>query len=177
MTRRSFVWYGVLGALFIVSLWRLTTSVLPIHSEWWTPTILPTLLAASGLGLFIYGWHSAVPGILPKAGALLGLSAALLIRISEPGQVAWLPVLGLAPALAGIGMLIEINRGHGWQFSRRQGIGLILFGGVLALAFLLLASPGGQPVGSVAQLNLFPGWSDFSGVLTEIGLYIERIVR
>ncbi len=181
MTRRQALGYWILGALLCVSLWRLTTTLLPLRPEWLTPTLVPLILAAVGLGLFFYGWQSATSGPLPIAGALLGSSAVLFTRLLDPDFSGWLAVLGLVPMLAGVGMLVEIQRGHGWQYSRRQGVGLILFGGVLALVMAFLAVPDGEPASRVAQLSLFPGGSVFSGIVTDLGLFfgsfIERIVR
>ncbi len=181
MTRRQALGYWVLGAMLCVSLWRLTTTLFPLRPEWWIPTLVPLFLSAVGLCLIIYGWQSATSGPLPIAGALLGSSAVLFTRLLDPDFSGWLAVLGLVPLLAGAGMLIEIQRGHGWQYSRRQGVGLILFGGVLALAILFFTAPDGQSAGKVVQLNLFPGWSAFSGIVTDLGLFlvsfIERIVR
>jgi len=181
MTRKPLVWYGVLGAMFFISLWRLAFTVFPIHSEGWTLAFLPVFLAAIGMAFVIYGWQSATTGWLPKAGAVLGLSAALLFRLADPAHTDWLPALGLVPALAGAGMLSEISRGNGWQYTRSQGAGLILYGGLISLAFFIFTTPGGLTAGSVTQLNLYTGWSVFFGTILEIwiffGSFFERIVR
>lgn len=181
MTRKPVVWYGALGVMFFILLWQFTTSVFPIHSEWWLPAIVPAFLVAAGIALLVYGWQSAVPGSLPKAGAVLGLSIALLLRLGDPGYPGWLPALGLVPVLAGAGMLIEINRGTGWQYSRSQAAGLILYGGLLALTFFLFNTPSASLTAGVTYLNVFTGWSVFLGTILEIwiffGSFFERIVR
>jgi len=129
----------------------------------------------------VYGWQTAIPGSLPKAGAVLGLSIALLLRLGDPGQTDWLPALGLVPVLAGAGMLTEISRGTSWQYSRSQAASLIVYGGLLSLAFIFFIAPGAQSAGSVTQLDVFTGWSVFLGTILEIwlffGSFFERIVR
>lgn len=181
MTRKPAVWYGVLGVMFFILLWQFSTTVFPIRAEWWMPAIVPAFLVAAGITWLVYGWHSGIPGSLPKAGAVLGLGAALLLRLGDPGHPGWLPALGLVPMLAGAGMLTEINRGTGWRYSRSQAARLILYGGLLSLAFLFFTSPGAQSAGSVTHLNVFTGWSVFLGTMLEIwmffGSFFKRIVR
>lgn len=181
MTRKPTVWYGVLGAFVFILLWQFSTSVFPIHSEWWMPAIVPAFLAAGGVVFGLYGWQSAAPGSLPKAGAMLGLSAALLLRLSNTEPAGWLPALGLVPALAGVGMLTEIDRGSGWRYSRSQAAGLILYGGLLALAFLFFTAPGVRFAGAATHLDVLTGWSVFLGTILEVwmffGSFFERIVR
>jgi hypothetical protein len=181
MTRKPALWYGVLGVMFFILLWQFSTTVFPIRSEWWMPAIVPATLVTAGLGLMVYGWQSAIPGSLPKAGAVLGLSIALLLRLGGPGDTAWLPALGLVPVLAGAGMLTEISRGTGWLYSRRQAASLIVYGCLLSLAFILLIAPGAQSAVSITHLDVFTGWSVFLGTILEIwmffGSFFERIVR
>lgn len=181
MTRKPAVWYGVLGVMFFILLWQLSTSAFPIRSQWWMPAVVPTFLSATGFGLMVYGWQSAIPGSLPKGGAVLGLGIALLLRLGDPGGTGWLPALGLVPVLAGAGMLTEINRGTGWQYTRSQAASLVLYGGLLSLAFILLMAPDAPSTGSVTHLDVFTVWSVFLGTILEIWMFFgslfERIVR
>lgn len=165
MTRKPAVWYGVLGVIFFILLWQFSTTVFPIRSEWWIPAIVPAFLCAAGLGLMVYGWQTAIPGSLPKAGAVLGLSIALLFRLGDPGDITWLPALGLVPVLIGAGMLTEISRGTGWQYSRYKAASLIVYVGLLSVAFVLLITPGAQSAVSFTHLDVFTGWSVFLGTI------------
>jgi len=145
------------------------------------PAVVPAVMAAVGIALLVYSWQSAVPDSLPKAGAVLGLSAALLLRLGNPDDTGWLPALGLVPVFAGFGMLTEISQGNGWRYSRGRAVSLILYGGLLSLAFLFFTAPGAQSTGSVTQINVFSGWSVFLGTMLEIWMFFgslfERIVR
>lgn len=99
---------------------------------------LPIFLAVAGAGLILYGWQAAVSGPIVLAGALLGLSATLTLRILIPEDSIWLAGLSLVPGLAGAGMLVEISRGQGWRFTRRLSYGLLLTG--MAMILLLAIS-------------------------------------
>ena len=177
MIRKPAVSYGVLGVMFFILLRQFSTTVFSIRSEWWMPAILPAILGAAGIALIVYGWQAAIPGSLPKAGAVLGLSLALLLRFGDPGHLSWLPALGLVPVLAGAGMLTEISRGTGWRYSRNQAAGLMLYGGLLSLAFFLFTTPGAQLTASVTYLNVFTGWSVFWALFWKCGYSSVRTLK
>ena len=137
MTRQQSVWFGTLIVMLMIGIWRFITAVVAAQNGWWAPVFLPILFAAAGVGFILYGWQAAVSGPIVLAGALLGLSATLILRILIPEHSIWLAGLSLVPGLAGAGMLIEISRGQGWRFTRRLSYGLMLTGMATALVLAI----------------------------------------
>ena len=138
MTRRQSIWSGALIVMLLIGIWRFITVVVTAKNGWLAPVFLPIFLAVAGAGLILYGWQAAVSGPIVLAGALLGLSATLTLRILIPEHSIWLVGLSLVPGLAGAGMLVEISRGQGWRFTRRLSYGLLLTG--MAMVLMLAIS-------------------------------------
>ena len=138
MTRRRTIRLAALATLLVIGAWRFTSAALTSQNGWWAPVFLPIFLAVAGAGLILYGWQAAVSGPIVLAGALLGLSATLTLRILVPEHSIWLAGLSLVPGLAGAGMLVEISRGQGWRFTRRLSYGLLLTG--MAMVLMLAIS-------------------------------------
>ena len=158
MTRSLTIRLTALAGLPVVEAWRFTSAAFVPQPGWRAPAFMPILPGVASMGLIMNGWQAAVLGPFALAGVLLGLSAAFTWRLFDPGHSTGLAGLGLVPALAGAGMLVEISRGQGWRFTRRLSYGLILGSAALTLGLSMLSASGKLLSADINQLHIiYPG--------------------
>lgn len=182
MIRRHTLGLGILAALLFLGAWRFTVAMVEIQHAGWAAGLLPVSLGIISLIMIFYKWRTLASGHFAIACGIMGLSAATLWRLADPVTLHWAYALSIVPAMLGAGILIEIRHGCGWHFSRRQGVSLIVLGGLLCGALLLANPQDPTPLRSSVELNVFlPGLPNFRGLFQDLSSWflsgLQRIAR
>lgn len=178
MIRKHGLGHGILAAMLVLGAWRFTAAMTAVRNDGWATIILPVFLATVSIALIFYSWKTSASGHFAIACGVLGLSAATLWRLADPASNSWAYALSLVPAMLGAGILIEIRRGCGWNFSRRQGVSLILLGGLLYGAMTLTEFGYPELLRSPTQLNIiYPGMTNVSVAFQDVWSWFQSVAQ